>query len=47
MKACQPFAANGFTAALAKKLKADLVAGDPVFKAGENEIRICWLDALR
>jgi ribonuclease VapC len=35
--------ADAFAAALAKKLKADLVTGDPEFKALEKEIRIQWL----
>ena len=35
--------ADAFAAALAKKLKADLVTGDPEFKAVEKEIKIGWL----
>jgi len=35
--------ADAFAAALAKKLKADLVAGDPEFKEIEKEIRVQWL----
>lgn len=35
--------ADAFAAALAKKLKAELVTGDPEFKAVEKEIRIQWL----
>jgi predicted nucleic acid-binding protein len=35
--------ADAFAAALAKKLKAELVTGDPEFKALEKEIRIAWL----
>ena len=35
--------ADAFTAALAKDKKAELVTGDPEFKALEREIRIAWL----
>ena len=35
--------ADAFAAALAKKLKAELVTGDPEFKALEKELRIQWL----
>jgi ribonuclease VapC len=35
--------ADAFAAALAKEKKADLVTGDPEFKALEMEIRIAWL----
>jgi len=35
--------ADCFSAALAKKFKADLVTGDPEFKQVENEINIVWL----
>ncbi len=35
--------ADAFAAALAKEKKAELVAGDPEFKAMEREIRIAWL----
>ena len=35
--------ADAFAAALAKEMKADLVTGDPEFKALEKEIRIQWL----
>jgi predicted nucleic acid-binding protein len=35
--------ADAFAAALAKKHKADLVTGDPEFKAVEKEIKIDWL----
>ncbi len=35
--------ADTFAAALAKSLKAELVTGDPEFKALEKEIRIAWL----
>lgn len=37
--------ADAFAAALAKKHKADLVTGDPEFKAVEKEIKIAWLKA--
>ncbi|MEK7686746.1 MAG: PIN domain-containing protein [Verrucomicrobiota bacterium] len=37
--------ADAFAAALAKKLKAELVTGDPEFKAVEKEIKIQWLTA--
>jgi uncharacterized protein len=35
--------ADAFAAALAKKHKAELVTGDPEFKAVENEIKIVWM----
>jgi ribonuclease VapC len=35
--------ADAFAAALAKELKAELVTGDPEFKAVEKEIKIHWL----
>ncbi len=35
--------ADAFSAALAKFLKAELVTGDPEFKALEGEIKIAWL----
>lgn len=35
--------ADAFAAALAKNLKAELVTGDPEFKALEKEVRITWL----
>lgn len=35
--------ADGFAAALARLRKAELVTGDPEFKALEGEIRISWL----
>lgn len=35
--------ADAFAAALAKRLKAELVTGDPEFKAVEKEIKINWL----
>jgi predicted nucleic acid-binding protein len=35
--------ADAFAAALAKEKKADLVTGDPEFKAVEKEIKIGWL----
>ena len=35
--------ADAFAAALAKKHKAELVTGDPEFKAVEKEIKIDWL----
>ena len=37
--------ADAFAAALAKETKAELVTGDPEFKAVEKEIRIRWLTA--
>jgi len=36
--------ADAFAAALAKERKAELVTGDPEFKALEKEIKIAWLD---
>jgi predicted nucleic acid-binding protein len=36
--------ADAFAAALAKERKAELVTGDPEFKAVEKEIKINWLD---
>jgi ribonuclease VapC len=35
--------ADAFAAALAKETKAELVTGDPEFKALEGEIKIHWL----
>jgi len=35
--------ADAFAAALAKQKNAELVTGDPEFKAVEKEIRISWL----
>ena len=35
--------ADAFAAALAKRKKAELVTGDPEFKALEKEIKINWL----
>ena len=35
--------ADAFAAALAKEKKAELVTGDPEFKALEKEIKINWL----
>ena len=35
--------ADAFSAALAKEKKAELVTGDPEFKALEKEIKINWL----
>lgn len=35
--------ADAFTAALARKHKADLVTGDPEFKAVEHEVKVSWL----
>ena len=35
--------ADAFAAALAKEKKAELVTGDPEFKALEKEIKIHWL----
>jgi predicted nucleic acid-binding protein len=35
--------ADAFAAALARKNKAELVTGDPEFKAVEKEIKIGWL----
>jgi uncharacterized protein len=37
--------ADAFAAALAKAHKAELVTGDPEFKALAKEIKIQWLDA--
>ena len=34
---------DAFAAALAKDKKAELVTGDPEFKALEKEIKIVWL----
>ena len=36
--------ADAFAAALARETKAELVTGDPEFKALEKEIRISWLE---
>ena len=35
--------ADTFAAALARERKADLVTGDPEFKALEREVKIHWL----
>lgn len=35
--------ADAFAAALARKHKAELVTGDPEFRALENELKIKWL----
>ena len=35
--------ADAFAAALAKEKKAELVTGDPEFKALEKEIKVVWL----
>ena len=35
--------ADAFAAALAKEKKAELVTGDPEFKALEKEVKILWL----
>ena len=35
--------ADAFAAALAKKHKAELVTGDPEFKAVEKEVKVAWL----
>ena len=35
--------ADAFAAALAKEKKAELVTGDPEFKAVEKEIKVVWL----
>jgi len=35
--------ADAFAAALAKEKKAELVTGDPEFKALEKEIKVTWL----
>jgi len=35
--------ADAFSAALAKQKKAELVTGDPEFKAVEKEIKMTWL----
>lgn len=35
--------AGAFAAALAKRLKAELVTGDPAFEQLEKEVRIGWL----
>lgn len=37
--------ADAFAAALAKERKAELVTGDPEFKALEKEVKIVWLKA--
>ncbi len=34
---------DAFAAALAKEKKAELITGDPEFKALEKEIKITWL----
>jgi ribonuclease VapC len=36
--------ADAFSAALAKEKKAELVTGDPEFKALEKELKVVWLD---
>ena len=36
--------ADAFAAALAKEKKAELITGDPEFKALEKEIKIKWLE---
>ena len=35
--------ADAFAAALARKQKAELVTGDPEFKAVEGEVKVAWL----
>lgn len=35
--------ADAFAAALAKEQKAELVTGDPEFKALEKEVKVAWL----
>jgi predicted nucleic acid-binding protein len=35
--------AAAFTAAMARKHEADLVTGDPEFKAVEHEVKVSWL----
>jgi len=35
--------ADAFAAALVRRLKADLVTGDPEFKAVAREISVTWL----
>jgi len=35
--------ADAFTIALTKRQKAELITGDPEFRAIEHEVRICWL----
>jgi predicted nucleic acid-binding protein len=35
--------ADAFAAALAKIMKAELITGDPEFKAVEDEVKIHWL----
>lgn len=35
--------ADAFAAALAKEKQAELVTGDPEFKALEKEIKVAWL----
>jgi len=40
---CKMSLADAFAAALAKEKKAELVTGDPEFKAVEKEIKIAWL----
>jgi predicted nucleic acid-binding protein len=40
---CQMSYADCFVAALAKQKNAELVTGDPEFKAVEREIKIAWL----
>ena len=40
---CHLSLADAFAAALAKKHKAELVTGDPEFRAVEKEIKVNWL----
>ena len=40
---CRLSLADAFAAALAKKHKAELVTGDPEFKAVQKEIKVNWL----
>jgi ribonuclease VapC len=35
--------ADGFAAALTKRMKAELVTGDPEFRAIEGEIKVRWI----
>jgi predicted nucleic acid-binding protein len=39
--------ADAFAAALAKEKKAELVTGDPEFKALEGEVKIRWIGGMR
>ena len=43
MNSIQFSLADAFAAALAKEKKAELVTGDPEFKASAKEISIRWL----